>query len=172
MRRYQSGLTLLELLITVALAAVLLGVGIPSFQRAFEAARTGQWTRDISSFVGLARTEALQRGQTVLIEPTGADWSTEWGLGPDLDGDGALDANEIIHRMAGVAATDFTMVDRNGTDLLQLEFDSRGWPPLRLATPISIGFQPDGCSAPDEHRRAMTIRPNGGMGPSEKQECI
>ena len=61
------GFTLWELLCTLAVTAVLLGLGIPSFHRFLLDSRR---TADINSFVlavQVARTEAAKRGEAVVL---------------------------------------------------------------------------------------------------------
>ena len=62
-----SGFTLLELLVTLLTAAVVVGLGIPSFRiLTLDAQRTA----DVNAFVTavqLARSEAAKRGQTVVV---------------------------------------------------------------------------------------------------------
>lgn len=56
----RSGFTLLELLITVAIAAALLGLGIPSFQGLIERARLKALTETVYSELQFAKAEALK----------------------------------------------------------------------------------------------------------------
>ena len=63
----KAGFTLIELIITVALAAIIVTIGIPSFRTAIlNNSRTAQ----VNEFVGvlnLARSEAAKRGLRVTI---------------------------------------------------------------------------------------------------------
>lgn len=62
-----SGFTLLELLVTLAAAAVAVGLGVPSFRGLTLDARR---TADVNAFVlavQLARSEAAKRGRTVVV---------------------------------------------------------------------------------------------------------
>lgn len=65
--RLQEGLTLLELIMTLAVAAIVLAVGVPSFQNLIQNQRL---TAAINQFVGalaLARSEAIKRGVRVTL---------------------------------------------------------------------------------------------------------
>lgn len=62
-----AGFTLLELLVTLATAAVVVGLGVPSFRTLTLDARR---TADVNAFVTavqLARSEAAKRGRTVVV---------------------------------------------------------------------------------------------------------
>lgn len=62
-----NGFTLVELMITLVLAAIILSIGIPSFRQVIE---QNQLTSQINSFttaLHLARSEAVKRGQRVTV---------------------------------------------------------------------------------------------------------
>lgn len=64
---WPRGFTLIELIITVALAAIILSVGIPSFQQTIE---QNQLTSQINLFTAslhLARSESVKRGRSVSV---------------------------------------------------------------------------------------------------------
>lgn len=65
----QQGFTLVELVVTLAVAALLLGIGIPSFSGAISNSRINV---DYNEFVGalyLARSESVKSGQIVTVCP-------------------------------------------------------------------------------------------------------
>ncbi|HEU0153020.1 MAG TPA: GspH/FimT family pseudopilin [Arenimonas sp.] len=77
----QAGFTLLELAITVAVLAVVLAVGIPSFQGMINRNRLSSITNEIVGATQLARMEAIRRNTRVVVCPTtngstcnGANW--------------------------------------------------------------------------------------------------
>ena len=64
------GFTLWELLCTLSVSALLLGLGVPSFHRFL---LDGRRTADVNAFVlavQLARTEAAKRGEAVVLCPS------------------------------------------------------------------------------------------------------
>lgn len=98
MRQYlPSGFTLIELLITVIVASVLLTLAIPSFQQALETNRIATRTNELVSSLQLARTQAVQRADTVSICGSGGgqscngNWEGGWIVFHDRDGDGDPD---------------------------------------------------------------------------------
>lgn len=85
-----SGFTLLELMIGVAILAVLLVVGIPSFQTFFQSSRLNGAREGLTSALSLARMEAVSRGGDVIVCRSladfsgcsnGNDWDSGWLVG-------------------------------------------------------------------------------------------
>lgn len=75
-----AGVTLIELVVTVAVAAVLLTVAIPSFQSMTAKNRVAGLTNELGAALQLARSEAVKRGKTVTVcksaDPTEAVTTT------------------------------------------------------------------------------------------------
>ncbi len=90
-----AGFTLIELMVTVAIAAVLLVVAVPSFV-SFQ--RNSELTSATNSFVAAvnaARGEAMKRGMNAMVVPTtGTDWSTGWTVFVDQDRSGGLNTGD------------------------------------------------------------------------------
>lgn len=82
----QRGFTLLELVITMAIAAILLVIAIPSFQYITTSNRMSGEINDLLGAMQLAKAEAIKEGQTVTIcastdqaTCSGAStWNTGW----------------------------------------------------------------------------------------------
>ena len=78
----QRGITIIEIMVTLAIAAVLIGLALPAFN-AFVAQRT--LTSQVNDFmvaVQYARSEAGRRGTTVSVRAVNAGAATnEWGPG-------------------------------------------------------------------------------------------
>lgn len=71
----QAGFTLVELMVTVAIAAILLGVGVPSFRTLIENNRIAAASNDVVTALQYARSEAVKRGVFVDVCGT-ADQAT------------------------------------------------------------------------------------------------
>lgn len=73
------GFTLTELMITVTILAILLGIGVPSFLEFIRNSRVSTQTNEFASALNLARSEALKRGQPVtILAAGGADMANGW----------------------------------------------------------------------------------------------
>lgn len=92
-----SGFTLIELMITISVAAIILSLAVPSFNFLVLNNRlTTDINRLVTSF-NLARSEAVKRGVRVEVAASdGADWRNGWVVWIDANGDGVLDAGEEI----------------------------------------------------------------------------
>ena len=74
----ESGFTLLELMITLAVAAVLAGIAIPSFKSSISSNRLTTNTNELVTALNLARSEAIKRGKRVVVRRTNTDWKDGW----------------------------------------------------------------------------------------------
>jgi type IV fimbrial biogenesis protein FimT len=91
-----SGFTLIELMITVSVLAILLAIAAPSFTSFLASNRITSQTNELIGVMHLARAEAVRRGQTVtLLSGNGnADFAgAGWRVFVDLNGDGDLDTD-------------------------------------------------------------------------------
>jgi type IV fimbrial biogenesis protein FimT len=83
--RHPRGFTLIELMVTIALAGILLGLGVPSFIEMYVRNRLATYSNDFTGSVNYARSEAIRRGKPVSIcrrntDATciGGSWSNGW----------------------------------------------------------------------------------------------
>lgn len=74
----QKGFTLLELMMVTAILAIIASFSAPAFNRMIDDNRLSQFSADLSWTMLYARSEAIKRNQNIVIERTGADWSTGW----------------------------------------------------------------------------------------------
>ena len=90
------GFTLIELMITLAIAAVLMMVAVPSF---ISFQRNSELTTAANTILGAmntARTEAMKRNRNAIMAPTGTGWSSGWQVFIDTDRNGAFTAGELV----------------------------------------------------------------------------
>jgi len=85
---------MLELLMVVAIVAVLAGIGIPSMRSFFAPAKIRAAASDVIAELALARSEAIRRGVPVSICPTTSDCS---GTGtPACSGSNNWNGNHLV----------------------------------------------------------------------------
>jgi type IV fimbrial biogenesis protein FimT len=103
-----SGFTLTELIVTMAIAAILLTVGVPSFRDMILNNRIVTQTNELLAALNLTRSEAIKRGvRVVMCRSAGSGcatvstsvWEAGWIIFADSNGNGALDADEPIIRV-------------------------------------------------------------------------
>ena len=74
--RKNAGFTLIELMMTLLVAGVVLGFGIPAFTEFIANNRMAASVNDFTSAIHMARTEAVKRRANVTLCPS-ADWNTD-----------------------------------------------------------------------------------------------
>lgn len=109
----QTGLTLIELIVTLAVISVLLVVGIPQFKSTTANSRLTTTANTLTGSLALARTEAIKRATDVAITASNNDWTNGWttsvtisGATTDIRLSPALVADTAINT-SGVAAVTF-----------------------------------------------------------------
>jgi type IV fimbrial biogenesis protein FimT len=127
MRRRQRGYTLYELAITLTLAAVLAGLGLPSFARTVARNRMQTEINALFHAIHLARSESIMRRRVVSICPSpdrqrcepGGDWSGGWIMFENRDADEPprRDAGEPLLQVHAVAARIRISANRQGFTL-------------------------------------------------------
>ncbi|MDX1610250.1 MAG: GspH/FimT family pseudopilin [Halofilum sp. (in: g-proteobacteria)] len=80
-RRPASGFTLIELMITIVVLGIIVGLGIPSLQDYILSTRVKTGSQELFTSLLYARSEALKRNGNVYIYPNGGaatDWVNGW----------------------------------------------------------------------------------------------
>lgn len=95
------GLTLIELLVTIAVLAIVLSLGVPAFQDFTRNNRMISVTNELVSGMNLARSEAIRRGKTVTVCKSDAASST-----PSCDGSTWADGWLVFLGTAGAGDDD------------------------------------------------------------------
>ncbi|WP_181179257.1 GspH/FimT family pseudopilin [Methylibium rhizosphaerae] len=72
--RAAAGFTLVELIVTVAVFAILASIAIPSFQATMQRNRLATTANELLAGIQAARSEALRSNQTVRFCTTAANW--------------------------------------------------------------------------------------------------
>lgn len=110
-KAYCNGFTMIELMIVLAIAAILLMVGLPSFQSLIQSHRMTTTVNDFFAAINLARSEAIQRGARVDMVPLdeAGDWAKGWVVFTDENNNQRPDSGERVMFMHDAAPKDITI---------------------------------------------------------------
>jgi len=105
--KQQIGITLIEFLVTISIAAILMTIAIPNFKDFLKRNRIDSVTSDLVTALNYARSESIRRGVNVSICKSSdgiscggneINWEQGWIVFVNLDNDSPafVDANEEI----------------------------------------------------------------------------
>lgn len=138
-----QGVTLIELLVAMSISAILLGIGVPSFNQFTINNRLNSYANTLFSHLSLARSEAIKRNTRVAIckSTDGAscastgDWGQGWIVFVDTDNNASTSNGEQIITTMSTLANGYSF-SGNANVSSYISFDGYGMPKL-----VSGGFQ-------------------------------
>src|SRR5690554_3852353 len=122
-----SGFTLIELMITIALIAIIAGFAIPQFGNMIERNRVVSTTNSVVGLLHFARSEAIRQNRRVAVQ---VEQNVAWAVrvdqaDPTFDPDDANDiATKLIRRIESPSSG--TTVAAPGGGNVDVEFRSSG----------------------------------------------
>lgn len=123
-RHRAAGFTLIELMVTILLVAILTSIAVPSFEHIFKNTRLTGVSNDLLADIKYARTEAVSHGSKVAIAASAGAWTNGWKIQVEPVGGNPA----ILLRVHDVIAPNYQLAAGTaaGDPNLQLEFDARG----------------------------------------------
>jgi type IV fimbrial biogenesis protein FimT len=179
-RRPSKGYTIVELMTVVAIIAITLTIGLPSFLDVIRTSQMSTRTNDFIAAVALARSEATRRNRTAEICARASDtacattggaaaWTQGWIVWADADEDSTLDAPGEIVRIGSPQPN----IAVTGGDLLRINFDRRGLATnLRNATLVNrqLAMSHSACAPGKPLRRGVEFSTLGRL-TATKENC-
>lgn len=161
----QTGFTLIELMVTVSIAAVLMMVAVPSLSTYRRNAELTSVTNTLVASINTARGEALKRGLSAMVVPTnnGTLWTAGWTVFIDVDGTRKYEVASDTLVFTQSPAEDYIAIEGNntaGTTTPQIRFDASGYPKAQGSTLPNFTLvirRTDGGAAADFSERRLIV---------------
>lgn len=145
-------MTLIEILITLAIIALLMAIGVPSYRYVTYSSRIASEINSLTGSLQFARAEAIKQGLpvTVCATTTGSScsgsnkWDTGWVVFSDANGNATIDASERILRKEAAFLGGDTFVASN--TLGAVTFNREGFVSGLPADPVTLTLTPPNTS--------------------------
>ncbi len=162
-RRPQKGFTMIELMVTLAIAAILLGIGVPSFVGVVERNRVATEINALLGDLQYARGLAIKEGRQAVVcasangtscaTASGTQWKNGWIVFSDIDKDGTFTSGDTVYRkQAAWTSTDVLTVSGGA---LKVAFDRDGF--AHGLTSTGLTFTLTTASANEAASRCLSI---------------
>lgn len=126
------GFTLIEMLVTVAIAGILLAISTPYFTEIITNNKTQSYSSELSMALFLAQNEAIKRGVQVTVKPnatgTGYKWQGGWTIFSDNNGNGTQDGTDELIQSYTDADSAYTLKSKDSVFASYVGFSATGSP--------------------------------------------
>ena len=163
-----KGFTLIELIITIAIAAIVMAIGVPAFQDMIRNNRIISQTNDVMSALSFSRSEAIKRGRPVVICKssggagcaTSGNWDQGWMIFVDTDNNAAVNSGEEILRVHD-ALTGGNTLEGNGNVATYISYSSDGVTRLKNGGGFQSGTLTFGLCNSSKQKNTILISDTG-----------
>ncbi|WP_028767530.1 GspH/FimT family pseudopilin [Shewanella fidelis] len=157
MQKKQSGFTLVELMVTIAVAAILLTVGMPSLTSMYDGYRAESNIRSIQQAIQFARNHALSYGTRITICPLsstscGSNWIGGFSVFVDNGTLNTIDGtDQLLLEIAPFNSKDFIDYDQS-----TITIDSDGFISSNFNSGL-LSYCPSSKSSPESMALQLSI---------------
>ena len=153
-----KGFTLVELMVTIAIAAILLGIALPGFAEFLRGVRASGDVSALTSALALARSEAVKRNQVACV--FSSDWAGGWDVRVDSSGNGSCgDAGDGVVRVFSAPSTTGSLSVKEGSgDADEIIFNGTG---RRQGGEFVIAYRSEAGACNPRRDRNLTVGPTG-----------
>jgi type IV fimbrial biogenesis protein FimT len=175
------GLTLIELMVTVLVLAIVVGMAVPSFTSQIRNNQSLALGEEFITALNYARSEAVKRGRMVSIcasnndgDGCGSDWTNGWlvfldGAAADTAPAAVLDdVGQVLRYWEPVGVNSIVTVTNGGTSRDFIRFTGAGMLGRLSNQPILANTRIDGCNG--ESARQIQVGLSGSVH-SNRQNC-
>lgn len=165
--RPQSGFTLIELMVALALGIILMTMAVPSFYSTIQNNRATTKANEFLADLYFTRSEAIKQARTATIcrstngtacTGSGSAWETGWLVWVDGDGNGTMASTEIVR--VHEALSNATLSGKlGGADAPSIQYLSSGFRAAAPAGNMTFTLTSTGCKG--NQTRAITIIQSG-----------
>ena len=156
--KIQHGFTLIELMVPLAVGAIVLTIGVPSFGDMIRNNRMTTQVNQVVSAMALARSEAVKRGQSVEVTTASgdSDWKDGWTV--------KVSGGETI-RLFEAQKGNHTLVADGGQSTFT--YDSQGFLTTACGATCTVSL----CLGSGETGRRLRIAPSGHVSVNGSYTC-
>lgn len=141
-----AGFTLIELMVTLSIAAILMMVAVPSMVAFKRNSELSSLSNTLLSAINVARGEAMKRGMAAYVVPAdgGGAWGVGWVVFVDKNNNQIYDGDatdQLIYQQAAPASY-FTVAGNfsAGESPAYIRFDASGYPKQKNGSFNNITF--------------------------------
>ncbi|WGL18197.1 GspH/FimT family pseudopilin [Microbulbifer bruguierae] len=125
------GFTLVELMVVITVLAIVMAIGIPSFNTLIKNNRLTAAVNDLAGGLSYARAEAVRRGRSVRVDSLSGGLSEGLRVWFDADGDNGFDDDgteelRLVNFSGSSGVTAAGNVDGTASTSLSLSYSPRG----------------------------------------------